>query len=210
MSTAPMLFGPYEIQEKLGEGGMGVVYRAKHTQLNRVVALKMTLLGQLAGPENIQRFLMEASAVASLDHPNIVPVYEIGEQDGQHFFSMKLVEGCSLADQLSELAKRPREIARLMILIARAIHYAHQHGLLHRDLKPANVLIDTEGTPYVTDFGLATRLEGDKKLTATGLTIGTPNYMAPEQALGDRKRLTTATDVYGLGAIMYELMTGKP
>ncbi|HZE98964.1 MAG TPA: protein kinase [Planctomycetota bacterium] len=204
------MFGPYELHEKLGAGGMGVVYRARHTQLNRTVALKMTLLGHLAGPDDIQRFLMEAAAVASLDHPNIVPVYEIGEQDGQHFFSMKLIEGSSLADRIPDLQKRPREIARLMILIARAIHHAHAHGLLHRDLKPVNILVDTTGEPFVTDFGLATRLEGDKKLTATGFTIGTPNYMSPEQALGDRKRLTTAVDVYGLGAVFYEMMTGKP
>lgn len=206
----PMNFGPYEIIEKLGAGGMGIVYRARHTQLNRTVALKMTLLGHLAGDDNVQRFLMEASAVASLDHPNIVPVYEIGEQDGQHFFSMKLIEGSSLADRIPDLQRKPREIARLMILVARAIHYAHQHGLLHRDLKPVNILVDGQGQPYVTDFGLAMRLEGDKKLTQTGFTIGTPNYMSPEQAMGDKKRLTTASDVYGLGAVMYEMMTGRP
>jgi tRNA A-37 threonylcarbamoyl transferase component Bud32 len=206
----PQSFGPYEIIEKLGAGGMGVVYRARHTQLNRTVALKMTLLGHLTGEDNVQRFLMEASAVASLDHPNIVPVYEIGEQDGQHFFSMKLIEGTSLAERIPHIQHRPREIARLMILIARAIHHAHAHGLLHRDLKPVNILVDGQGEPYVTDFGLAMKLEGDKKLTQTGFTIGTPNYMSPEQAMGDKKRLTTASDVYGLGAIFYEMMTGKP
>lgn len=207
----PQNFGPYEIIEKLGAGGMGVVYRARHTQLNRTVALKMTLLGHLTRDDNVQRFLMEASAVASLDHPNIVPVYEIGEQDGQHFFSMKLIEGNSLADRIPDLQRRPREIARLMILVARAIHHAHSHGLLHRDLKPVNILVDGNNEPYVTDFGLAMRLEDDKtKLTQTGFTIGTPNYMSPEQAMGDKKRLTTSSDVYGLGAVMYELMTGKP
>ncbi len=207
----PQNFGPYEIIEKLGAGGMGVVYRARHTQLNRTVALKMTLLGHLAGDDNVQRFLMEAAAVASLDHPNIVPVYEIGEQDGQHFFSMKLIEGSSLADRIPDLQRRPREIARIMILVARAIHHAHSHGLLHRDLKPVNILVDKDGEPFVTDFGLAMKLEGDTaKLTQTGFTIGTPNYMSPEQAMGDKKRLTTASDVYGLGAVMYELMTGRP
>jgi tRNA A-37 threonylcarbamoyl transferase component Bud32 len=203
-------FGPYELLEKLGEGGMGVVYRARHTQLNRTVALKMTLLGHMTGPEETQRFLLEAAAVAGLDHPNIIPVYEIGEQDGQHFFSMKLIEGSSLADRAPQLRGRPREAARIMILVARAIHYAHQHGLLHRDLKPANILVDQPGEPYVTDFGLALRLEGDRRLTASGFAVGTPNYMAPEQAIGDRKRLTTATDVYGLGAVLYELLTGNP
>src|SRR4051812_14139535 len=128
--TPPLMFGPYELFEKLGAGGMGVVYRARHTRLNRVVALKMTLMGAFTGSEDVQRFHMEAEAVASLDHPNIVPVYEIGEQDGQHFFSMKLIEGSSLGDRIPELGRRPREIARLMILVARAIHHAHQHGLL--------------------------------------------------------------------------------
>ena len=208
MSTSER-FGPYELLEKLGAGGMGVVYRARHTTLNRAVALKMTLLGHLTGAEDTQRFLLEAKAVASLDHPNIVPVYEIGEQDGQHFFSMKLIEGSSLADRAAELKRQPREVARIMILVARAIHHAHQHGLLHRDLKPANILLDAQGEPYVTDFGLAMNLGAEKRLTASGLAVGTPNYMAPEQAVGD-KRLTTAVDVYGLGAVLYELLTGNP
>ena len=194
-------FGDYEIQKELGRGGMGVVYRAKQISLNRPVAIKMIKAGVLADAAELQRFQNEAEAVALLDHAGIVPVYEIGEHEGQRYFSMKLVEGSNLAAQAPRLKANPRVAATLLAETAEAVHHAHMRGILHRDLKPANILVDTEGHPHVTDFGLAKRVEGDVEMTASGAILGTPAYMSPEQANGRRGSITTATDIYGLGEI---------
>lgn len=198
----------YEILDELGRGGMGVVYKARDTKLDRTVALKMIIGGKFASADEIQRFRIEGEAAARLDHPGIVPIYEIGEAEGNHFFSMKFIDGAALVDKLEDYRSDNRAAADLMIKIADAVQHAHQRGVLHRDLKPANVLIDANGDPSVTDLGLAKRMDGDSELTQTGLIMGTPGFMAPEQAAG-RKDITTAADVFSLGAILYWLIAGK-
>ena len=208
-------FGDYELLEEIARGGMGVVFKARQRSLNRIVALKMILSGQFSSAEDIQRFRSEAEAAGTLDHPHIVPIYEVGEYQGQHYFTMKYVEGGSL-NQVLALKQWPiaemagqRRSAQLVAKVARAVHHAHLRGILHRDLKPGNILLDPQGGPHVSDFGLAKRVESGREITQTGAIIGTPSYMAPEQARAD-KRLTAATDVYSLGAVLYELLTGQP
>jgi hypothetical protein len=189
---------------------MGVVYRARQLSLNRTVAVKMVLAGPLASDADIGRFRAEAEAAAQLDHPNIVAVHEVGEHEGQPYFSMDFVEGSSLAKLVRENPLPGRLAAAYVCRIAEAIQFAHERGVLHRDLKPSNVLIDHRDQPRVTDFGLAKRVAGGSELTATGAVLGTPSYMPPEQATGDRRRVGPASDVYALGAILYELVTGRP
>jgi len=220
----PGSFGHYELRRQIGRGSMGVVYEAMHVNLHRPVALKMISDAQLASPLARRRFAIEAEAAAKLDHPNIVRIFEFGEWDGQPFLTMTLVQGESLREKIARGEIRAlsndghttntgrfRAITKMMALVARAVHHAHEHGVLHRDLKPANILIDTRGQPHLTDFGLAKILDAPVPGPApsvTGAVLGTPCYMSPEQATG--QRLSAATDVYGLGAVLYELLTGRP
>jgi WD40 repeat protein/tRNA A-37 threonylcarbamoyl transferase component Bud32 len=201
----------YEILGKLGHGGMGVVYKARHLKLNRVVALKMILAGEHASPESLERFRIEAEAVARLQHPNIVQIYEIGEQNGLPYFSLEYLEGGSLAQQLDGTPLAPRDAAELVATMADAVQAAHAEDIVHRDLKPANVLLTKDRSPKITDFGLAKRLDSAAHQTQSGAILGTPSYMAPEQAEGGSKtKVGPATDIYALGAILYELLTGRP
>jgi serine/threonine protein kinase/WD40 repeat protein len=203
-------FGDYHLLAEVGRGGMGVVYKARQETLNRTVALKMILGGQLATEADVRRFRAEAEAAARLDHPGIVPVFEVGQHEGQHYFSMAFVEGESLAHRLARGLPAPREAAELTRQVAEAVAYAHVEGVVHRDLKPANILIDRDGRPRLTDFGLARRVEGGSGLTATGQIVGTPSYMPPEQASGRGDAVGPAADVYSLGAVLYCLLTGRP
>jgi len=206
----PQQFGEYELLQEIARGGMGVVFKARQVTLNRTVAVKMILGGLLATPAEVDRFQAEAEAVARLDHPGIVPVFEIGENEGSHFFSMGYVEGRSLTACLADGPLPPTEAAQLVRTICDAVQYAHQHGVIHRDLKPANILIDTEGRPRVTDFGLAKSLLDDSGRTATGQVLGTPSFMPPEQAAGRLDSVGPAADVYSLGAVLYTLVAGRP
>src|SRR5438874_6946873 len=202
--------GDYEVLEEVGRGGQGVVFRARQKSLNRTVALKVISLGQWASKAHLKRFRLEAEAAARLEHPGIVPIHEVGERDGSCYFSMKFIEG----GQLDEVARREpipiRRAVELMANVARTVHYAHEHGILHRDIKPGNILLDAKGEPHLTDFGLARLLETEGSVTQTLDVIGTPSYMAPEQAVGNNTGVSNATDVYGIGAVLYQLLTGHP
>jgi TolB-like protein/Tfp pilus assembly protein PilF/predicted Ser/Thr protein kinase len=208
----PMLmdFGDYELLEQIGRGGQGVVFRARQKSLNRTVALKVIGLGQWAAEAHLKRFRLEAEAAARLEHTGIVPIHEVGERDGSCYFSMKFVEG----GQLDEVGKREpipiRRAVELMAKVARIVHYAHEHGILHRDIKPGNILLDAKGEPHLTDFGLARLVESESSVTHTLDVLGTPSYMAPEQAVGNNAAVSNATDVYGLGAVLYQTLTGQP
>ena len=206
----PGELGDYELLEEIGRGGQGVVFRARQKSLNRTVALKVIALGQWATPAHLKRFRLEAKAAASLDHPCIVPIYEVGEQDGQCYFSMKFIEGGQLDEVIKHKPISIRQVAELMAKVARTVHYAHEHGILHRDLKAENILLDAKGEPQLTDFGLARLVESESTVTRTLEVVGTPSYMSPEQAAGNNANLTPATDVYGLGAVLYQLLTGHP
>ena len=211
-SAAELLgeLGDYELLEEVGRGGQGVVFRARQKSLNRTVALKVISLGQWASKAHLKRFRLEAEAAASLEHPGIVPIHEVGERDGSCYFSMKFVEG----GQLDEVVRREpmpiRQAAELIAKVARTVHYAHEHGILHRDIKPGNILLDAKGEPHLTDFGLARLVETESTVTRTLEVLGTPSYMAPEQAVGNNAAVSSATDVYGLGAVLYQLLTGHP
>lgn len=208
--TTIRYFGDYELLEEIARGGMGVVYKGRQVSLNRIVALKMILSGELAGQDDVERFHNEAQAAANLKHPNIVAIHEVGRHEGRYYFSMDYIEGQSLAAVIQEGPLPARKAAEYVKTIAGAVHFAHQRGTLHRDLKPQNVLVDTNDQPLITDFGLAKRVTGDSGLTATGAVLGTPSYMSPEQASGRQADIGPHSDVYSLGAILYELLTGRP
>src|SRR6058998_2416583 len=202
--------GDYELLEEVGRGGQGVVFRARQKSLNRTVALKVISLGQWASKAHLKRFRREAEAAASLDHPSIVPIYEVGERDGSCYFSMKFVEGGQLDEVVRRTPMSIRQAVELIAKVARTVHYAHEHRILHRDIKPGNILLDAKGDPHLTDFGLARLVESESSVTQTLDVLGTPSYMAPEQAVGNNAAVSSATDVYGLGAVLYQLLTGHP
>ena len=202
--------GDYELLEEIGRGGQGIVFRARQKSLNRTVALKIIGLGQWASKAHLKRFRREAEAAAGLDHPGIVPIYEVGERDGSCYFSMKLIEGGQLDALVRQKPMSIRQAAELIAKVARTVHYAHEHGILHRDIKPGNILLDQKGEPHLTDFGLARLVETESTVTRTMEVMGTPSYMAPEQAVGNNATVSSVTDVYGLGAVLYQLLTGHP
>jgi serine/threonine protein kinase/tetratricopeptide (TPR) repeat protein len=203
-------FGDYELLEVIGRGGQGVVYRARQKSLNRIVALKVIGLGHWATEAHLKRFQREAEAAASLDHSGIVPIYEVGEREGSCYFSMKLVEGGQLDDVVKRQPMPIRQAVELIAKVVRTVHYAHEHSILHRDIKPGNILLDQKGEPHLTDFGLARLVETESTVTRTMEVLGTPSYMAPEQAVGNNAAVSGVTDVYGLGAVLYQLLTGQP
>ena len=205
----PMRLGKYELEEEISRGGMGIVYRAREEGLERRVAVKMVLSGEFASADELRRFEIEARTVATLDHPHIVPLYETGQLEGRPYLAMKLLEGGSLLDRLGEF-ESARAAAALVESLARAVHHAHRRGVLHRDLKPENILFDQQDRPYISDFGLARRLDAQSRLTGSGALVGTLRYMAPELAEGTGSPATTAVDIYGLGTLLYELITGRP
>lgn len=210
VSRLPCAFGGYELLAEIGRGGMGVVYKARQKALDRTVAVKMILASHLASPEYVRRFQAEALAAARVRHSNIVQIHEVDQFRGQHFFVMEYVEGANLAERLAEGPVEPHAAARLVAAIARAVDHLHHHGIIHRDLKPSNILLDREGQPYLTDFGLAKVFTAGPQATSTGVIAGTPSYMAPEQASGRNEPVGPACDVYSLGAVLYELLTGRP
>src|SRR5437867_7391413 len=202
--------GDYELLEEIGRGAQGVVFRARQKSLNRTVALKVISLGQWASKAHLKRFRREAEAAASLDHPSIVPIYEVGERDGSCYFSMKFVEGGQLDEVVRRTPMSIRQAVELIAKVARTVHYAHEHRILHRDIKPGNILLDANGEPHLTDFGLARLVESESSVTQTLDVLGTPSYMAPEQAVGNNAAVSSTTDVYGLGAVLYQLLTVQP
>jgi serine/threonine-protein kinase len=208
--SLPRDFGPYELLEEVGRGGMGVVYKARQKALKRTVAIKMILATHLASPEHIRRFQVEALAAARLRHSNITQIHDVGQQHGQHYFTMEYVDGESLAQRIARERLSIDTIVRLMSVVARAVDHLHAQGVVHRDLKPSNILLDREEQPYVTDFGLAKVFVPGSDATTTGVIAGTPSYMAPEQASGHGTEIGPAVDVYSLGAILFELLTGEP
>src|SRR5881275_756222 len=208
----PMLmdFDDYELLEQIGRGGQGVVFRARQKSLNHTVTLKVINLGQWASKAHLKRFRLEAEAAARLEHPGIVPIHEVGERDGSCYFSMKFIEGGQLDDVPRRQPMPIRRAVELIVKVARTVHYAHEHGILHRDIKPGNILVDAKGEPLLTDFGLARLVEAESTVTRTKEVMGTPSYMAPEQAVGNNAAVSSATDVYGLGAVLYQLLTDHP
>lgn len=208
----PAHFGDYELLEEIARGGMGIVCRARQVSLDRVVAVKLLLTGAFSSPENVKRFRVEASAAASLQHPNIVTIHEVGVHQGQHYLVMDYVDGPSLARLISDCRLQIsdfKKAARYVKIVAEAVHFAHEHGILHRDLKPSNVLLDAKDQPRVTDFGLAKRFEGDSEITMSGQLVGSPSYLPPEQAVAKRGKVSRRSDVYGLGPTLYHLLTGR-
>src|SRR5881394_378411 len=203
-------FADYELLQEIGRGGMGVVYKARQISLNRIVAVKMLLCGRFSSNEFVERFIDEAKAVASLHHRHIVAIYEVGHLDGQHYFSMEYVEGKNLSELARDGSLSARRAAGYVRVIAEAIHHAHQQGLLHRDLKPSNILIDAADQPRITDFGLARQIKREGERTTTGQVLGSPNYLAPEQAAGRHQDVGVASDVYALGSTLYHLVIGRP
>lgn len=203
-------FGNYKLIEEIGRGSMGVVFKARHTGLDRLVALKTIRAGRLASEADVRRFVNESQAAAQLHHVGIVPVFEVGCENGAHFFAMQFIEGTNLTEIINEQSKTRREMLELFLTVCEAVAHCHRQGIIHRDLKPSNILIDEEGKPKVTDFGLARNLDRDSTLTATGDVMGTPGYMPPEQAFGDPSAASKTVDVYSLGAILYHILTGRP